>query len=224
MTGAPPLPQELLTATSEAAWGRGMRVLQGFRMGHDDVAHIRALLRIMAPRPGTRWADIGCGFGEVARLMHAERPDLDFVLINNNAAQLSHAPPQFERVLADMHGLPLSPGSVDGCMFLYSLCHAASIFSVLAEAARITRPGGSLFVFDYERLSGDNALLCERLCAWVQAHDVTVEDASAAGWDVIMHDNPDGDDAVFRDAYRNDVEYELIFRHLAPVVWAARRR
>lgn len=214
----------MLDEVSAEAWERGLRVLQGFRLGPTDAAHISALLRYMAPKPRTLWADIGCGFGEAARLMHAERPDLRFVCINNNALQLSHAPPEFTHVLGDMHGLPLPDASVDGCMFLYSLCHAASFYSVLAEAARITRPGGELFVFDYERLSGDNALFTERLCAWAQGFDVTLDDARVAGWDIIRHDNPDGDDAVFRVAYANDVEYELIFKELVPTVWKARRR
>ena len=64
------------------------------------------------------------GFGEVARLMKAERPDLAFILVNDDHYQLGRAPEQFQHWLADMKSLPIAEADVDGAMFLYSLCHA----------------------------------------------------------------------------------------------------
>jgi hypothetical protein len=63
-----------LELPSEEAWARGIRILQGNRLGDTDAAHVAALLALMALPEGALIADIGCGFGEVARLMRGQRP------------------------------------------------------------------------------------------------------------------------------------------------------
>jgi SAM-dependent methyltransferase len=156
--------------------------------------------------------------------MMAERPDLDFVLVNNNAYQLDQCPDVFSRLLADMEaGLPLGPGSVDGVMFLYSLCHAEVVTPVLAEAARVVKPGGELFVFDYERLAGDNDLMRAKLAARAITRAGMARATKYAGWEIVRWDHPEGDDSLFRSLFSHQVEYELIFKDLVPVVWKARR-
>jgi ubiquinone/menaquinone biosynthesis C-methylase UbiE len=215
------IPQDDLIRASRTCLEAGVRILQGFRLGGDDRAHVAALLEFMAPEDGTLWADIGCGFGAVADLMQEMRPDLGFVLINNNAFQLERAPGRFVRLNADMCAIPLPDGFVDGCMFLYALCHAEGFGAALQEAARITRPGGSLFVFDYERLTGDNRLMVRRLYAYALPFAQIRSIAKASGWDVTMHTNPPGSDAVFRRLCDDEAEYEQIFNDLRPVVWKA---
>lgn len=201
----------------------GIKVLQGCRFAPTDGGHVSELLGHMAPQYGATVLDVGCGFGEVARLMHTERPDLDFILLNQNEKQMSYAPDAFRRVVADMHAIPLADGSVDGAMFLYSLCHAD--FGVaLAEAARVTRPSGELFVYDYERTNGDNALFLEHLSAWAIPRYLMEWVAGNAGWTPVMHATPDGDDTMFRDAFQNDRTYDAIFRDLTPCVWKMRRQ
>jgi ubiquinone/menaquinone biosynthesis C-methylase UbiE len=124
----------------------------------------------------------------------------------------------------DMHALPLHNAAVDGCMFLYSLCHADPVRLALQEAARVTKPGGGLFVFDYARLAGDNRLMQEKLYAAALPPDCLRAIAEAVGWHVTGWDAPDGDDALFRELYGNPVEYALIFTALVPVLWRAVRR
>jgi len=216
------IPQDMLTEMSQEGLRRGIKILQGYRLAPTDAAHVDALLAFMAPPHGTTWADIGCGFGEVARLMYRRRPDLRFVLVNNNAFQLSHAPEAFPVVLADMHDIPLDDASVDGCMFLYSLCHADHV-RALGEAARITRPGGSLFVFDYDRAGGDNDLMRSRLYAEAWPLWRTRMHAAAAGWKITDVDMPEGDDTLFRELFETAEEYDGIFAHLEPVLWKAVR-
>lgn len=200
----------------------GVKVLQGYRFAPTDEEHVAALLAYMAPPDGAVILDAGCGFGEVARLMHAERPDLDFILLNQNALQLSYAPVEFARKLGDFHHTSLPDQSVAGVMFLYSLCHGDPV-GALTEAARVTKPGGFLFVYDYERTGGDNDLYQTRLLSSAIPRGAMDGIAAAAGWQIVMHANPEGDDALFRSLYGNDEEYDAIFRDLTPVVWKAIR-
>lgn len=215
------IPQEALNAASRAVLDLGVKVLQGARLADTDAGHIDCLLEFMAPARGTLWADIGCGFGEVARLMQERRQDLDFVLVNANWFQLSVCPDDFRKLLADMHDIPLAAASVDGCMFCYSLCHATPIEAALTEAARITRPGGALFVFDYARLSGTDWLMQERLCATAIPLKRLRQLLGATGWGIVNGDLPTCDDTLFRQLYGNDEEYAQIFGHLHPLLFKA---
>jgi SAM-dependent methyltransferase len=217
------IPQDMLTAASRAGWEQGLRILQGYRLAPTDAAHVARLLTYMAPPRDTLWLDLGCGFGEVARLMRELRPDLRFILVNNNRFQLDRVPGEFRTLDADMAAVPLDDGCADGCMFLYSLCHAESFHTVLREAARLTAPGGALFVFDYQRLGGTNALMHQRLYAWALYGEQMQDELAAAGWRLALRDYPDGDDSLFRSLFASEAEYELIFRDLVPVIIKAVR-
>jgi len=217
------IPQDMLTAASRAGWERGLRILQGYRLAPTDELHVVRLLAYMAPPRHTLWLDMGCGFGEVARHMRELRPDLRFILVNNNRYQLDQVPEGFRTLEADMAAVPLGDGAVDGCMFLYSLCHAESFYTVLREAARLTAPGGALFVYDYQRLGGTNELMHQRLYAWALYGEQMQDELKAAGWRLTLRDYPDGDDSLFRSLFASEAEYEVIFRDLVPVLIKAVR-
>jgi len=217
------IPQDMLTAASRAGWEQGLRILQGYRLAPTDAAHVARLLAYMAPARDTLWLDLGCGFGEVARHMRELRPDLRFILVNNNRWQLYRVPGELRTLEADMASVPLDDGCADGCMFLYSLCHAESFRAVLTEAARLTAPGGALFVFDYQRLGGTNARMRERLFARALFGEQMQGELSATGWRLTLRDYPDGDDSLFRSLFASEAEYDLIFRDLVPVIIKAVR-
>ena len=203
----------------------GVRVFQGARLADTEAGHVSALLRIMAPPVGAVVADIGCGIGEVARLMRRERPDLFFALINKNRLQLSLGPLKsrgFWPVLCDMHDIAMFDALVDGCMFCYSLCHSDFPLA-LAEAARITKPGGFLFVYDYERMRGSNVMFEAKLAARAVSREMMEDYAREAGWLPDQWWNPITDDTPFRDAYGDDAEYDLIFDDLRVCTWKMRR-
>lgn len=218
---APVIPEYLLNKATESLLSRGIRIFQGARMAPTDRGHVAALLEKMAPPTDAIVVDMGCGIGEVARLMRDERPDLKFWLVNNNAAQLAHARSGIA-LLADMHDTGLRPECADGVMFCYSLCHS-DFERALIEGARITKPGGFLFVYDYERMAADDRLFSRVLCARALSRTQMTEVAADAGWRVDIWENPKTDDASFRNEFPNDVEYNAIFDDLRVCAWRAIR-
>ena len=212
-----------IEAISPSFWDAGLRVLQGARFAESDGSHIAALLAYMNPPCGAVIADIGCGFGEVARIMTVQRPDLNFVLINSSASQLARAPDNFRKFNCDMHNIPMQPASVDGAMFCYSLCHG-DIRSALIEAARITKPGGFLFVYDYVRKNGDSALSEAHLFARFYGFAEILTESRLSGWELTMFARPPANDALFRDAMGDNALYNAIFDDLTPAVWKMVKR
>ena len=218
------IPVEAINEASRSCLARGVRILQGFRLGTTDATHIEALLSHMQPEFGSAWVDIGCGFGEPARLMLEARPDLRFDLVNDNDFQLSHVPAHLSAWRADMHALPFLDATFDGAMFLYALCHANGLLPALREAARVVRPGGRLFVFDYLRQHGDNTRTQAVLGANFFNRDELRDATRAAGWRMDRVILPPGDDAVFRTAFGDIELYEELFASLVPVIWTATRQ
>ena len=87
---------------------RGHRVLHGAMLADTEAEHVRALADLMDLPQGALVADLGCGIGEVARLMGADRPDLRWVQVNLSETQIRQA--DGARVVADFHALPLALG------------------------------------------------------------------------------------------------------------------
>jgi phosphoadenosine phosphosulfate reductase len=135
---------------------RGWKLLQPFRFGEDDKAHIAFLLAIANFPRNAKVLDIGCGVGECARLMKAARPDLEFVLLNFAEAQLADCPEGFEKHLGDAHNLPFDEGAFDAVMFNAALGNMDCMVA-LAEASRVLKSGGVLFLNEICRVAGDNA-------------------------------------------------------------------
>jgi ubiquinone/menaquinone biosynthesis C-methylase UbiE len=99
------------------------RLLQIHRFADGDVAHAAALLKIFSPPHGSRIADVGCGVGVLADLMHKMRPDLFFVLINKSREQLEMCP-RFSRYVGTAENLPVPDDSgLDAIMVTYALGH-----------------------------------------------------------------------------------------------------
>lgn len=151
-------------AATETALEMGIRVFNGALFGEDEAEHVDVLLAILDPVEDALIIDAGCGVGEMARLMHERRPDLKFLLVNTSQAQLEHCPPEFDRLLADYEHLDGVPDHcADAIVFSYSLCHAEYWPSVLAEARRVLKPGGTLLVNDMATLATGTPDEMERL-------------------------------------------------------------
>jgi len=160
---------------------RGHRVLHGAMLADTEAEHVRALADMMDLPQGALVADLGCGIGEVARLMGADRPDLRWVQVNLSEAQIRQA--DGARVVADFHALPLADASVDAVLFLFSLCHG-DLGAALREAARVTRPGGLCFIFDLTRETGNNRASKAALFARFHSAERLSAAARKAGWRV----------------------------------------
>lgn len=157
---------------------RGFSILQFHYLAPDDKSHVRELLALFDPPQGALVLDAGCGIGAVAEIMHEIRPDLRFLLLNISASQLSMCPPHFEQIHASFEKIPLADSSVDAAMFNYALGHGV-LDKTMAEAARILRFGGVLFIYD---LSADDPEPMERELEYTpHAAPAVVKAANALG-------------------------------------------
>lgn len=174
--------QGALQVATDACVAAGMRVLQLYQAG-TEVEHVRGLLKMMAPAEGATIVDVGCGIGEVARLMLEDRPDLGFLLLNLSAHQLEMCPEDLTRVHADMHDMPLVDACADVVMVNYTLGYA-DLARFMAEATRVLRPGGIVFIYDLLRADDDPGtavLMLEKFGYSVHGHDRLMRAAGAAG-------------------------------------------
>lgn len=180
---------QAINAATDTLISQGVRVFNGALFGADEEAHVSLLLAVMDPPPGAKIIDAGCGVGEMAKIMHALRPDLDFTLVNISQAQLDHCPGTFKRVCADFDSLPAEDASVDVVIFSYAICHSANWPRTLREARRVLKVGGVLFINDMTRLAGDNdEFECvlgarvhepENIEAWARAAGFSLDSAIA---------------------------------------------
>ncbi|MEZ6138577.1 MAG: class I SAM-dependent methyltransferase [Pirellulaceae bacterium] len=98
-------------------------------------------------------ADLGCGVGAVSRLGSELYPQLNFRAMNISTRQIAEARQMthHDRVqydCADYHRLGWPTASIDGAFFMESLCYSLSPEKVIAEVARVLRPGARLVVTD----------------------------------------------------------------------------
>jgi ubiquinone/menaquinone biosynthesis C-methylase UbiE len=112
-----------------------------------DFAAVRSLVAL----EGKTFADIGCGPGAVSRKMVAAgatitgvEPDPVQAEKNRTAAPV----PGLTFIEGGAEKLPFEAGSIDGVFFFRSLHHVPSelMDSALAEAARVMKPSGFLYV------------------------------------------------------------------------------
>ena len=105
--------------------------------------------------PLGRFLDVGTGTGRMAELF---APSAGQVVALDNSpdmlrlarARLQHLPPaRVELVQGDFAALPFPDASFDTVLFHQVLHYAQAPEAVLAEAARVTRPGGRLAIVDF---------------------------------------------------------------------------
>lgn len=115
---------------------------------------------LAAPRPGERWADLGCGFGFFTFALSARVGEEGLVYAIDIAAEALRVIEEEIRrrgvrnvrpVLSADWEIPLPEGAVDGVLLVDVLSEAADPGLLLEEARRIARKGGRLLVVDWKR-------------------------------------------------------------------------
>ena len=129
--------------------------------GHISFTTLPELKRVVAElrlRPGDRFIDLGCGMGGpalwVARATGARLVGVDLSPVaveqaNARAAELGLAA-QAHFVVGSLDESGLPANSADGAMSEDALQYAPDKEALMAEAARILRPGGRLVCTTYE--------------------------------------------------------------------------
>jgi ubiquinone/menaquinone biosynthesis C-methylase UbiE len=114
-----------------------------------------ALRALLSDAPLGRVLDVGTGTGRMAELF--EPAAAEVVALDNSPemlrlarARLQHlAPGRVELVQGDFAALPFAGASFDTVLFHQVLHYAQAPEAVLAEAARVTRPGGRIAIVDF---------------------------------------------------------------------------
>ncbi|MEM9628835.1 MAG: metalloregulator ArsR/SmtB family transcription factor [Pseudomonadota bacterium] len=114
-----------------------------------------ALLSLFEGSSPSRLLDIGTGTGRVLQLL---APHIGFGLgVDQSIEMLNVARANLDRISlrncqvrqGDMYHLPLDDGSFDAAILHHVLHFADDPAAVLAEAARVLRPGGRLVIIDF---------------------------------------------------------------------------
>lgn len=114
-----------------------------------------ALLNALGDSPLGRVLDIGTGTGRMAEVFapSSERItalDKSLDMLRLARAKLQHLPPErLELVQGDFNGLPFAAASFDTVLLHQVLHFAQNPAAVLAETARVARPGGRIAVVDF---------------------------------------------------------------------------
>ena len=132
----------------------GHKVFQFYRFADNESSHVARLERWAEFPLGAKVIDLGCGTGEVARLMVGFRPDISFTLVNISPVQLLYASKGMVSHCVSFLNVPEQNESFDGAMFCFAIGHE-DLGESLKEAARLLKKGGVLFIQDIALCSGD---------------------------------------------------------------------
>lgn len=105
-----------------------------------DAGWRRRAVRELQLEPGARVVDLGCGTGDLCRVLG--RAGLRAVGVDMAAGMLAKARTSAPLVRADALQLPMGDATVDGAISGFALRNVVDIAACFREAARVIRPGG----------------------------------------------------------------------------------
>jgi SAM-dependent methyltransferase len=192
----------------------GHRVFQIYRFAPTEKMHLARLLAWAELPFGASVIDMGCGVGEITRQWSLLRPDLSWYLVNISQAQLNYCPyvPQY---CGDYCAVPQPDACCDAVLFCFSLGHADRAVA-LAEACRLLRTGGVLFIYDMILRHGNNSAMASVSYA-VDSRTVMEEALAHAGFVPDVYLEPRADGVYGRGVLGK--EFDRIFSGTAPAIW-----
>jgi SAM-dependent methyltransferase len=124
------------------------------RGGLDRGAYVADQLEPFLPTGANRLLELGVGTGAVG--LAFTRKGYDIVGVDVSAPMLSYAQPRLPgRIgLADASALPFPDAALDAAYAVWVMYHLADLPEVMAETARVLRPGGRLLTMDRNRVDG----------------------------------------------------------------------
>lgn len=145
----------------------------------DQVRVNTALMQALAPSPGERLLEAGCGSGLLCRLMAAAAPvgkitgldiSIEFLKIARSHAERANVADAIDWSAGQAQALPFREASFDGVLAARLLLHVAEPQAVLSELLRVVRPGGRVVVMDWDfdtiAVEHSNRELTRRLLHW----------------------------------------------------------
>ncbi|MGW4273247.1 methyltransferase domain-containing protein [Streptomyces seoulensis] len=145
------------------------------------------MIERLAPRPGQRVLDIGCGIGKpAARLLRAHPVDVVGITISERQVEQARAGAAeagladratFE--YADAMRMPFPDDSFDGAWALESMFHIPDRDRALAETARVLRPDSRLAIADFvlrTPISEAGMQAVQRICETFGVHSISPVD------------------------------------------------
>ena len=114
-----------------------------------------ALVEALESGPLGRLLDVGTGTGRMAEVFASSADritalDKSLDMLRLARAKLQHLPPdRLELVQGDFNGLPFAAASFETVLLHQVLHFAQNPATVLAEAARVARPGGRVAIVDF---------------------------------------------------------------------------
>ncbi|MEH2507638.1 ubiquinone/menaquinone biosynthesis C-methylase UbiE [Bradyrhizobium sp. AZCC 1578] len=113
----------------------------------------------LAPSPGLRWIDVGCGNGAFTELLVERCSPVEVQGIDPSDAQLAFARTRTASRLAqyckgDAMALPFGDGSFDAGVMALVLVFVPDPAKGVSEMVRVVRPGGAVATYMWDMLGG----------------------------------------------------------------------
>lgn len=195
--------------------GQGIYFLHAHRFGRDDLSHAFRLFRWAEPEPGMKILDVGSGIGSMAAAWKQFMPSLHFSCLNINKYQLDMNPEWCEHILGDMQEMPIKDASFDMAICCFSMGHSdRGANAVIAEMARVVRPGGVVFIYDMLPDDGNFSRLSD-LSYMLYPREQIEAFAKSAGLDLDVYMEPTDCGSVSSKV----PAVTEVFSDLRPAIW-----
>jgi SAM-dependent methyltransferase len=113
----------------------------------------------LAPRPGLKWIDVGCGNGAITELIVAGNAPAEVQGIDPSDGQLAYARTRSGTQMAqfrngDAMALPFAAGSFDVAIMALVIFFVPEPAKGVAEMVRVVAPGGSVAAYAWDMAGG----------------------------------------------------------------------